>query len=183
MRIDTHAHVILPETMMKAGKYGPEIVTHEGGRASLRVGPYESRVGGDRGMTAEEFERLGDPRVRLQQLDDLGIDMMGITISPLFYLYWAEDEICTPFASVQNDALSRYCAEDPARLFWMATLPLPNVEASVDEIRRSVELGAPRPSTSAPATSTASIWMTSGSGRCTQRSRRTSCRSSSTHTH
>ena len=142
MRIDTHAHVILPETMTKAGKYGPEIVTHEGGRASLRVGPYESRVGGDRGMTAEEFEKLGDPRVRLQQLDDLGIDMMGITISPLFYLYWAEDEICTPFAAVQNDALSRYCAADPARLFWMATLPLPNVEASVDEIRRSVELGA-----------------------------------------
>jgi len=142
VRIDTHAHVFLPETMGKAGRYGPEIVTREGGRASMRVGPYESRVGGDRGMTAPDFAKLGDSRLRIRELDDLGIDMMAITISPLFYLYWAEDEIRTPFASAQNDALSKYCAEDPARLFWMATLPLPNIEASVAEIRRSVDLGA-----------------------------------------
>jgi aminocarboxymuconate-semialdehyde decarboxylase len=128
--------------MGKAGKYGPEIVNYPSGRASMRVGPYESRVGGDKGMNSSDFEKLGDPRVRLQQLDELGIDVMGITISPLFYLYWAEDEIRTPFATVQNDALSKYCAEDPSRLFWMATLPLPNIEASIAEIRRSVDLGA-----------------------------------------
>jgi aminocarboxymuconate-semialdehyde decarboxylase len=142
VRIDTHAHVILPDTMGKAGKYGPEIVTYDGGRASLRVGPYESRVGGDKGMTAAEFERLGDPRTRISQLDELGIDMMGISISPLFYLYWAEDDIRTPFVSLQNDALSKYCAEAPSRLWWMATLPLPNIEASLAEIRRAVDLGA-----------------------------------------
>ncbi len=142
MRIDTHAHILAPETMGQAGKYGPEIVTHAGGRASIRVGPYESRVGGDTGLTVEGLARMGDPRVRLNKLDELGIDVMGITISPLFYLYWAEDEIRTPFASVQNVALSKYCAEDPDRLFWMATLPLPDIEASVAEIRRSVDLGA-----------------------------------------
>lgn len=142
MRIDTHAHVILPDTMGGAGKYGPEIGRYPGGRASIKVGPYESRVGGDKGMSADDFAKMGDPRVRIEQLDQLGVDMMGITISPLFYLYWAEDDIRTQFASLQNDALSKYCAEDPSRLFWMATLPLPNVEASVAEIRRAVDLGA-----------------------------------------
>jgi aminocarboxymuconate-semialdehyde decarboxylase len=128
--------------MGKAGKYGPEIVSNQQGRAAIRVGPYESRIGGDRGMKAEEFERMGDPQVRLRELDEHGIDMMAITISPLFYLYWAEDKIRTAFASVQNDALSAYCTADPSRLFWLATLPLPNIEASISEVRRSVALGA-----------------------------------------
>lgn len=142
MKIDTHAHVILPDTMNKAGKYGPEIVVAPNGLASMRVGPYESRIGGDRGMKATDFAHMGDPKVRIQTLDKLGIDKMGITISPLFYMYWAEDDIRTPFASIQNDALAKYCSEDPSRLFWMATLPLPNIEASVAEIKRAVALGA-----------------------------------------
>lgn len=141
MRIDTHAHVILPETMGKAGKYGPSIVTTEDGHGIMKVGPYESRVGSGRGMTAADFEKMGDPRQRIRELDERHIDMMAITISPLFYLYWAEEDIRTAFAAVQNDALSKYCAEDPARLFWLATLPLPDVEASVSEIRRAVGLG------------------------------------------
>lgn len=142
MRIDTHAHVMPPDVMGKAGKYGPTIVTSEDGFGIMRVGPYESRVGGGRGIAAATFEKMGDPRRRIRELDEHGIDKMGVTISPLFYLYWAEDEIRVPFASTQNDALSKYCAEDPSRLFFLATLPLPNIEASVAEIRRAVTIGA-----------------------------------------
>jgi aminocarboxymuconate-semialdehyde decarboxylase len=75
-------------------------------------------------------------------MNERGIDAMGITISPLFYLYWAEDEVRTPFAAAQNDALAKYCSEDPDRLFFLATLPLPNVEASLEEIRRVAGMGA-----------------------------------------
>ncbi|MGM5068801.1 amidohydrolase family protein [Rhodococcus qingshengii] len=143
LHIDTHAHVILPSTIRKTGRYGPDIVTNEQGRSSIRLGPYESRVGGEKGMTLEEFKAMGgDPLLRIKELDSLGIDAMGVTISPLFYLYWAEDDARIPFASIQNDAFATNCNTDPSRLFWMATLPLPNIEASIAEVLRSVALGA-----------------------------------------
>ncbi len=142
MNIDIHAHVIIPETMGKAGKWGPEIVRKDNGQATMKVGPYESRVGPEGGMTYEQFERMGDPKIRLADMDALGIDVMGISVSPLFYLYWAEDDIRTSFAKVQNDALAKYCAEDPKRFFWLATLPLPNIEHSLEEVRRVSALGA-----------------------------------------
>ncbi|HWH25037.1 MAG TPA: amidohydrolase family protein [Pseudolysinimonas sp.] len=141
-RIDIHAHVLPLEVMGKAGKYGPELIVGDDGFTSLRVGEYRSRSGGSGGFTEERHKPMHHADVRIAELDALGIDKMGVTISPLFYLYWAEDEIRVPFAAAQNDGLADYCAEDTSRLFWSATLPLPNVEASIAEVRRAVALGA-----------------------------------------
>jgi aminocarboxymuconate-semialdehyde decarboxylase len=75
-------------------------------------------------------------------MDEKGIDMIGVTISPLFYLYAGEPDIATPFALAQNDALARYCAAAPSRLFFMPTLPLQDMDASLEEVARAVtELG------------------------------------------
>ena len=142
MRINTHAHVILPDVLGKAGKYGPEIVIDSNGAAIMRVGAYSSRVGSGKGLTEEDFARISDVQRRLDEMDAEGVDAMVVTISPLFYLYWAEDDIRTSFASAQNDALAKYCAQAPDRLFYLATLPLPNVEASIEEVRRVGRMGA-----------------------------------------
>src|SRR3546814_16250931 len=37
-KINIHAHLILPQMMGKAGAAGPEIIWHDDGRASLRIG-------------------------------------------------------------------------------------------------------------------------------------------------
>src|SRR3546814_5018978 len=37
-KINIHAHLILPQVMGKAGAAGPEIIWHDDGRASLRIG-------------------------------------------------------------------------------------------------------------------------------------------------
>jgi aminocarboxymuconate-semialdehyde decarboxylase len=83
-------------------------------------------------------QQLSDPVLRLHEMDELGIDIMGVTTSPFYYLYWAEPEIGVPFARVQNEALAKYCSTDPRRLFFMATLPLQDIAASVEEAEHAV---------------------------------------------
>jgi aminocarboxymuconate-semialdehyde decarboxylase len=141
-KTDVHAHVILPEMLGKAGRYGPEIDVSDDGRGAMRVGPYVSRVSSGRGLTADALLRMGDASVRLQEMDERGIEKMCVSVSPLFYLYWAEPEVAVPFAHVQNDALANYCAADPARLFFFSTLPLPDVAASIEEVHRTKAMGA-----------------------------------------
>jgi aminocarboxymuconate-semialdehyde decarboxylase len=142
MRVEAHAHVIPHTILGTAGKYGPELVETDEGGAALRVGPYESRVSGGRGLSAERMRRVADPSVRIAEMDEIGIDKMAISTSPLFYLYWAEDDVRVPFVANLNDALAEYCATAPERLFVVPTLPLPNVEASIEEVRRAVSAGA-----------------------------------------
>jgi predicted TIM-barrel fold metal-dependent hydrolase len=144
MLVDCHGHVIPEGVMGGAGAYGPEFIDAEPGFSTLRVGEHRSTVPVRAGMSLDEMQRwAANPQMRIDELDAKQIDYLGVTISPLFYLYWAEPEVAVPFAQVQNDALAQYCSVAPRRLFFQATLPLQDVDAAVAEVKRSVnELGA-----------------------------------------
>lgn len=134
LRVDIHSHVLLEAVMGRAAEYGPELLKQDDGSVVLRVGDYRTRA-----RPGDEFllnRRLWDADARLEDMDRLGIDVMGITISPLFYLYWAEPEIGVPFARIQNDALAEFCRHSPERFFAMSTLPMQDVEASIQELKR-----------------------------------------------
>lgn len=141
IRINAHSHVIPLETMGKAGKYGPELIDAPDGALVLRVGDYRSRP--QRGHSLVLDERLSDPKARVDYMDAQRIDKMIVMISPLFYLYWAEADIGIEFSRIQNDALAKFCAYSPQRLYFVATLPLQDMNAAEKELDRSVkELGA-----------------------------------------
>jgi aminocarboxymuconate-semialdehyde decarboxylase len=143
MKIDIHGHVLSRETLGQAGPYGPEIDI-EDGWLRLRVGEHVERgrlpEGTDLGTLLESF---GDPDVRVRDLDKKGVDYLGVTTSPLFYMYWAEPEIGVQFSRVQNDALAKFPQSHPDRFFLLATLPLQDLKASMEEFDRAVgDLGA-----------------------------------------
>ncbi|QLL06237.1 amidohydrolase family protein [Mycobacterium vicinigordonae] len=143
-----HSHIMLPETFGKAGKYGPEVFVRDG-QMVLRVGEQESQIKLDpqRAKQAESDPRAalstfaGGPAVRIAEMDANDIDIMGVSVSPLFYLYWAELDIAAEFIKLQNDALAAYCRHNPDRLFFMPTLPLQDIPAAVEEFERAVALG------------------------------------------
>jgi aminocarboxymuconate-semialdehyde decarboxylase len=141
LRVDVHAHVLPHEVMGAAGRYGPELI-EEDGLGVLRVGAYRTRAGAGKGLTHEQLKRLSDPHGRVAEMDAAGVDAMAISPSPLLYLYWAEPEIRLPFARALNDAMAAYCRVAPERLVFLATLPLPDVDASIAELRYVCELGA-----------------------------------------
>lgn len=135
MKVDVHAHVLPHEIMGKAGPYGPERIDN-----GMRVGPYVAR--GGTGLQSRAQASIADPVKRIGDLDEMGVDHMIVTTSPLLYLYWAEADIAVPFAQAQNDALARYADEDRRRLSFAATLPMQDVGAAVTELHRAVGLGA-----------------------------------------
>lgn len=152
-RIDIHSHVIPPVILGKAGPYGPDITFDDDGVMVIRAGDYRLRgvtVAGNReaeqiGVKAQQEKMvfaLGDPHSRLAELDAKGIDVMGVTIPPLFYFYGIERDHAVAFCTAANDALADYCAVAPKRFFFMPSLPLQDIDASIAEIKRSVQRGA-----------------------------------------
>jgi aminocarboxymuconate-semialdehyde decarboxylase len=78
---------------------------------------------------------------RLQHMDALGIDLHVLTIpAPGADRY--EGEGAVKMARVANDAIGAICKEYPKRFVGFFTLPSCSVQASLDELERSVnELG------------------------------------------
>lgn len=132
MIIDFHVHAIPPEMMNGAGALGPtEVGTEPDGRRVIRIGNQTVRLSPQpqSGSYAQMFLDAQGPA---------GIDCTGLSISPLFYMYWTPPEVGVPFARRVNDILSGYCSEHPDRLFFLGTLPMQDVEASVAEAERAV---------------------------------------------
>jgi aminocarboxymuconate-semialdehyde decarboxylase len=140
MNIDIHSHLLLQDTMGAAGRYGPSIEEEDDKSLTLVVGDYRCRS--KPGVRFLEDPRFTDTAARLKDMDEKGIDAMGVTVSPLLYLYWAEPDIGIQFSQAQNDAMARFCHGAPGRLFFFATLPIQDLEASLEEIDRAASIGA-----------------------------------------
>jgi aminocarboxymuconate-semialdehyde decarboxylase len=135
-RVEVHSHTLLEDIFGGAGKYGPELIMEPNGTHSIRIGNLKLP------RPARPDPRASDPAVCVADMDSKGVDAMGVTSSPLLYLYWAEREIGIEFNRVLNDALARYCSPYPDRLFFMANLPMQAPEACVAEVDRAIGLGA-----------------------------------------
>lgn len=139
MYIDVHAHTI--EGMLEsAGEYGPRIVKMGDEGAVLEIGPYRTKPSKTLDFGAPSA--FNDTATRLAKMDEMGIDHLIQSTSPLFYLYWASPDVGIQTTRIQNDALATSSAKCPERLSWSATLPLQNVAASIEELNRAVAAGA-----------------------------------------
>ena len=139
MRVDIHSHVFLDKVFGLAGKYGPELVTDDDGKVALRVGSF--KFYSDEHLLDRRV--MSDPAYRVEQMDALGVDWMGVSTNPTYYLYWIEPDVAVPFAFAVNDALAEYCSAFPNRLYFNAHLPLQDIDAALKEMERAVkELGA-----------------------------------------
>jgi aminocarboxymuconate-semialdehyde decarboxylase len=139
-KIDMHGHIVFVETFNKAGEYGPAYVK-EDGVWKFKVGPYTAEVPGNLDP-ADSMIKMNDPHWFRGELDRVGIDMLGITGSPLLYFYWTDLDLAVNFHRLQNDCMSKFCAVYPERFFWLPSLPLQNIEAAIAEVKRTIPMGA-----------------------------------------
>ena len=86
------------------------------------------------------FERM-DHEFRREMMAGLGIDVVVVSNTPLTYYYWAGD-FGVRYATIVNDELARWCAEDPSTFLWWAQLPMHDPPAAAKELERAVGLGA-----------------------------------------
>ena len=154
MRINVHSHVMPWGSEKSAGDAGPFFLPGDDG-FTLRFGPFE-RPGLKSVDMLEDAENIGmaaaaqiwlrnlqDPELRLADMDKKKIDVLGVTMSPIFYGYFLDAEVGIKHAHTQNVALSKYVEANRERLFFMATLPMQDVDAAAREVDVAVaELGA-----------------------------------------
>jgi aminocarboxymuconate-semialdehyde decarboxylase len=134
--IDIHAHAVLPETMGAAGRFGPEMGADAEGKPWFRVGDYKLLGVKYKGSP------FMDPDLRIQRMDQAGIDFQVLSPNPLTYFHFIDAKEAIEFCQKHNDALAKLVKKYPDRLAGFCALPLQDPKASVEELKRSVkELG------------------------------------------
>ena len=135
--VDVHAHTMVPESAeLTRPHFRPEL---------------EPRTFYSSSVTKEinsEFYRLAqdkytDPETRLADMDAMGIDTQLVALTPFHYFYWADNDLASQVAAMQNEAIARTVAHEPHRLIGVGTLPLAHPGAAVTEVSRIADLGFP----------------------------------------
>ena len=135
--VDVHAHLMVPESAeLTRPHFRPE---------------YEPRSFFSSAVSKKvnsEFYRLAgakytDPETRLADMDAMGIDVQLVALTPFHYFYWADADLASQVASLQNEAIAHTAATAPQRLVGVGTLPMAHPAAAVSEVRRIVDLGFP----------------------------------------
>jgi len=79
------------------------------------------------------------PQERASAMDDLGVDMQVISLSPTMHWHSLDADDGRAWAEVVNDDIAGYVGELPERFTGLAFLPLQDPEMAVEELRRARE--------------------------------------------
>jgi aminocarboxymuconate-semialdehyde decarboxylase len=133
---DLHAHIV-PATLvdaMRGGRAadGVHTVVSEGQE-------YTVHGGGKRHPLPPEVR---DVEARLARMDDAGVDIAVVSLSPTLLMYWVGAEEAVEHARLVNDGIAAAVAEAPDRLVGCAHVPMQDPDAAVAEVQRVTgELG------------------------------------------
>lgn len=134
--IDVHAHAVLDESMGAAGEHGPELIEAEGQPSLFRVGRYELH-----GVKYRDSAFM-DVDQRIARMATAGIDFQILSPNPLTYFHYIDALSAIRFCQRHNDVLLELVKLHPEKLAGFAALPMQDIPAACDELRRAVtELG------------------------------------------
>jgi aminocarboxymuconate-semialdehyde decarboxylase len=132
--VDVHTHMFTRhwlELLRSSGSpYG--VVVRPDGREEIYRGP-----------TPVVFPQPGhfDYDLRIEQMDRVGIDVSIVSLT-CPNVYWGGDEVSTAAARESNDSMAEAERGYPGRIKWFTSLPWQYPERAIEELRRSVDLGA-----------------------------------------
>ena len=135
--IDVHSHLVPNGALNRAGKWGPDLTAAPDGGWILRSGSTVWKL-----PDHMSPESLFDPSVRAARADEMGIDMVGVSAAPHFFLHWIDEDLQIALATSVNDSLMDYCSAFPDKFFWYANVPLGSISAAVVELDRAAFMGA-----------------------------------------
>lgn len=129
--VDLHAHAIVPTALSRMADahpdHGPSLIEDEG-RRYLRY-PGRERLG-------PLPDGIFEPGTRLADMDRMRVDRQVIAIPPPNFHYHVSGNVGADFARIQNEELVGLSDSNPSRFHVFATLPLQDVEASLEEVDR-----------------------------------------------
>lgn len=135
--VDIHAHYFGPDlgdalAHVRDPRW-PVLVRAGRGSGSIMLG--------DRLFRAAR-SALWDVEQRLAELDAAGVALQLISPVPVMLAYWADERVATECARATNDSIAAAVGQSRGRLAGLGTVPLPHIDAAVEELRRAmVDLG------------------------------------------
>ncbi len=133
--IDIHAHFV-PEEYLR-------LIEAEGEPygVRLRPGPNGPLIAVGQVAIGPITPHYHDLNLRLKAMDRLGVTVHALSLMPPM-VYWADGALGGRLACLVNDAMAEASQAHPGRFVFLATLPMQDPEAAVNEVNRAVtELG------------------------------------------
>ncbi|MBS1927630.1 MAG: amidohydrolase [Chitinophagaceae bacterium] len=133
MRIDIHTHIMpdrMPNWVQKFG-YGDFIhLEHRNCEACMMKGDKMFRV---------VEKNCFDAGTRIAEMNDTGISVQVLSTIPVLFNYWAKPEHGLETARFFNDHIAETVAKYPHRFIGIGTLPLQDIDKSIQEAERCVK--------------------------------------------
>ena len=131
--IDVHAHVT-PQCFFRAADSGE---SWHGVRLEKDAQGQELLVSGAQRSRLHPKSRW-DPHKRMADMDSLGVDVQVVSTYGGLYNYHLEAEAAIATSMESNDEVSEMAKAWPHRFAGLATLPMQDVKAAIDELERGV---------------------------------------------
>ena len=131
--IDIHAHVV-PRGLWQAAEARRDWhgYRHEGGEGLGTV------LGNGKRTAFSSPKVLFTPEERLQDMDTQGVDVQVVSIHTPFFGYHLDPAQGRALAREVNDEIAALTRQWPQRFAGLATLPVQDVKAAIDELERAV---------------------------------------------
>ncbi|MED1950142.1 amidohydrolase family protein [Brevibacillus centrosporus] len=137
VRVDFHTHII-PEDL-------PDFAQRFGGDrwpVMERTCSCGANIMVAGKLFREITDQCWDPKRRIQDMVQEGVDMQVLSPIPVTFSYWAPTEAAEAMARLQNDFIADTVRAYPDRFIGLGTVPLQDVESSIREMDRCIhELG------------------------------------------
>jgi aminocarboxymuconate-semialdehyde decarboxylase len=130
MTIDIHNHVMPSEAL-----------------GMLRADPaYGVTIDGDRwtGVHHVPFTivpSFHDPAAKIAEMDAAGIGSAVVSCPPPLFFYEADGGRATAFCEAANEGMAKFCGAYPARLRWLANLPMQDPGRAAGLYRAAISQG------------------------------------------
>jgi aminocarboxymuconate-semialdehyde decarboxylase len=137
LKIDIHTHILPKEIPKWKDKFG------YGGFISLdHHKPCCARMLKDDGQFFREIEdNCWNPQKRIEECDEVGINVQVLSTVPVMFSYWAKPEDAAEITKYLNEEIAEVVSEYPLRFVGLGTVPLQDTKLAVKEIERCKQIG------------------------------------------
>ena len=134
MIVDVHTHMFTRRwlELLRASGAPYGVVVRPDGRDEIY-----------RGQTPVVFPQPGhfDYDLRIRHMDEAGIDVSIVSLT-CPNVYWGGEEVSVAAARESNDSMAAAEREHPGRIKWFTSLPWQYPARAIEELQRTVDLGA-----------------------------------------
>jgi aminocarboxymuconate-semialdehyde decarboxylase len=129
--VDMHAHIITPLVEKLVAECPQRKVELE-----MRVPTTGARSveHNNKVMMPHAMPALTSLPVRIDDMDQMGVDIQVISPLPTQYYYWAEPDLAEQIVALQNEHIAATCAQHPGRLVGLGTLSLQHPQLAVAQL-------------------------------------------------